>query len=104
LIRFENQPALHRVSVHVAQLLDAFVLSRDDEIVKAALPDVAGGEGGVPETRRSIVVSGAPAAEKAAGEACFKACMTTEGLARSGSLTSKWMCSGMTTYPTRTNW
>ena len=45
---------------------------RDDKVVKAALPDVAGGEGGVPETRLSIVVSGTPAAEKAAGEALLE--------------------------------
>src|SRR5579864_4358364 len=72
LIRFENQPALHRVSVNVAQLLDAFVLGRDDKVVKAALPDVTGAEGGVPETCLSIVLSGTPAAEKTAGEALLQ--------------------------------
>ena len=33
---------------------------------------------------------------------CFSTCITVDGFPFSGSLISRWMCSGMTTYPTTT--
>jgi hypothetical protein len=40
LIGFLNQVALHRIAVHVAQLLGALVLGPYVEIIEAELPDV----------------------------------------------------------------
>jgi hypothetical protein len=37
-----------------------------------------------------------------AGPPAFNTCITVEGVPTSGSLSSKWMCSGITTYPTTT--
>jgi len=33
---------------------------------------------------------------------CFNTCITVEGVPISGSLSRRWMCSGITTYPTTT--
>jgi len=40
LLRFQHQSALHRIAVHVMQLLDSFALAPDVEVVEALLPDV----------------------------------------------------------------
>src|ERR1700747_557800 len=49
LFRFEHQSALHRIAVHITQLLNALLLAEDDKIVEAALPDVTGLERSVPQ-------------------------------------------------------
>jgi hypothetical protein len=40
LLWFGDQPALHRIAVHITQLLDALALAPHIEIIEAVLPDM----------------------------------------------------------------
>ena len=100
LARFQHQSSFDRIAMHVAQLLDPLLVGEDDEIVEARLPDAAAFDRSAPQRKLLAVVSLAQPRKQASGDPCLMACMTTEGLPRSGSVSSRWTCSGMRTYPT----
>jgi hypothetical protein len=54
----------------------------------------------LPAQGRAFVV---PARERGAAKPAFSACITIEGIFSWGSLMRRWMCSGMTMYPTTAN-
>jgi hypothetical protein len=81
--------------MHIAQLLDAFPFRPDIEIVKPLLPDVSRGIAEQTALRR-LTFPLLPR-QDASRKPSFKACITVDGFFSSGSLTRRWMCSGMTT-------
>jgi hypothetical protein len=104
ILRLFHQPALHRIPVHVAQLLDSLMVTEYIEIVIALLPNrlihcspldfppfaKTGRKGGPPILCTFILCS-------LRELICFSIWSTTAKLARSGSLRSRCTCSGITT-------
>ena len=99
LLRFEHQSSLHRLAMHIAQLLRSLFLREHDQIIKAAARCAP-----VPPARSPRRVAAEtsawrkPASTRRANP-CLMACITNDGFPRSGSVTSRCTCSGITTYP-----
>jgi hypothetical protein len=72
LLRFEDQSALHRVAVHVAQILHALPLGPNVEIVEAFLPDVSVFERAAPEPELARMAGDADLVEDAGGDALLE--------------------------------
>ena len=101
ILRPLNQSALHRIAVHVAELLHPFALAPYVEIIKSALPHMLGCRAKQLRLRRRFSSARKRFSTRLANP-CFTACTTREGSAFSGSPINRWTCSGMTTYPTTT--
>ncbi len=71
LLRLERESSLHRIGVHVVQLLHLLLFCEHDEIVKSRLPDVAMVESCLPEPILTHVGCRSQFAQEAASEALF---------------------------------
>jgi hypothetical protein len=97
LLRQCYQSALHRVAMHVAKLLHLLFATPDIEVIETGLPEgIRHRNAGNNSVCRERLRRRAAESTRRATP-CLSAFSTTERFRRSGSLSKRWTCSGITT-------
>jgi hypothetical protein len=96
-----DQAPLDRIAMHIPQFLHALLRGPHVEVVEAGLPERRA-QNGIGNRRGWRASTRFFLGNKARAVRCFNTCMTVDGVPTSGSVMSRWICSGMTTYPTTT--